>query len=202
MFNTQEAKLYLLDAKDEKLWRYNHQGQKLIYTRNSGIIGLSINYQQIVLISNPMKDTHYSSLIDIDTHMPIIAVPIICSVSKKLIGAFEVINTRGIEGMSETGMANLSPRDYEIQDFFSKQSAQCIQSTEDYLEECDQDLGILLSKSLVNLSKINIVDRDKKLNCYLFNDNNNESQKLFQSNTEFNKEENKKMAQSLLSLRK
>ena len=63
--------------------------------------------------------------------MPILAVPIICSITDKLLGAFEVVNTRGIEGISSTGSSKLNKKDYEIVDFFSKQLAQCVINQED-----------------------------------------------------------------------
>lgn len=191
MFNSQESKLYLLDSTEEKIWRYDPKGKKTIYSKDSGIVGLCLNYRQIVLISNPMKDNNYNKLVDIETHLPIIAVPIICSITKKLIGVFEVINTRGFEGMSETGISNLSPRDYEILDFFSKQSAQCILSQDDYMTERDLSKGILLSKSLLYLSMTVGDEQTKKLNSYLFNNNQNDTQKLFQSSISFNKKINK-----------
>lgn len=76
-------------------------------------------------------ENYYNSLIDINTTMPILAVPIKCSITDELLGAFEVINTRGIEGLSTTGAARLSNKDYEILDFFQKQFAQSILNMKD-----------------------------------------------------------------------
>jgi hypothetical protein len=53
-------------------------------------------------------------MVDIKTDISILAVPIRCSLTKEILGVFEVINTRGIEGMSITGSSTLGIRDYEI----------------------------------------------------------------------------------------
>lgn len=76
--------------------------------------------------------------------MPILAIPIKCEADGKILGAFEVINTRGLEGMTTTGTSKLTNKDYEILDFFSKQLAQCILNVEDIEFECD--LGIQSEK--------------------------------------------------------
>lgn len=56
--------------------------------------------------------------------MPLLIVPIKCSFSNRIIGGFEVINAKGIEGLSALGRAKLSSRDFDIAEFFSMQLAQ------------------------------------------------------------------------------
>lgn len=67
-----------------------------------------------MLISNPQQESFYNAMVDIKTDISILAVPIRCSLTKEILGVFEVINTRGIEGMSITGSSTLGIRDYEI----------------------------------------------------------------------------------------
>jgi hypothetical protein len=57
-----------------------------------------------------MQEAKFNSMVDIETTMPILVVPIKCSHTKKILGAFEVINANCIEGLSTTGKAKLSSR--------------------------------------------------------------------------------------------
>jgi hypothetical protein len=95
-------------------------------------------------VTYPNNEAKFNGLIDLETSMPILAIPIKCESKGKILGAFEVINTRGLEGMTTTGTSKLTNKDYEILDFFSKQLAQCILNQEDIEFECD--LGILNEK--------------------------------------------------------
>jgi hypothetical protein len=125
LFMCEHAKVYFLDTTDLYIWRYEISGKKVSFKSDSGILGQSLMKKSIFVISNPTMEPSFNALVDIESHMPIVAVPIKCSITDRVLGAFEVINTRGIEGMSSTGIAKLSNKDYDILDFFSKQLAQC-----------------------------------------------------------------------------
>ena len=58
-------------------------------------------------------------------------MPIKCSFTDEILGVFQVINSRGIEGMNMTRKAKLLNKDYELLDFFSMQLAQCYVNTRD-----------------------------------------------------------------------
>ena len=79
-----------------------------------------------MVITNPNAECNFNALVDIDTDIPLLVVPIKCSFSNRILGAFEVINPKGIEGLSTLGRAKLTTRDYDIAEYFSIQLAQLI----------------------------------------------------------------------------
>lgn len=90
--------------------------------------------------SNPIKENSFNSLVDIETNAPILTVPVKCCVTDNVQGAFQVVNTRGIEGLSSTGVSKITSRDSEMVECFAKNLAQTIQKLKDYEEECN--LGV------------------------------------------------------------
>lgn len=92
------------------MWRYDHDGKRKSYGSHVGLLGSAIKSRSILIITNPMQEAKFNSMVDIETTMPILVVPIKCSHTKKILGAFEVINANCIEGLSTTGKAKLSSR--------------------------------------------------------------------------------------------
>jgi hypothetical protein len=92
------------------VWRYDHDGKRKSYGSHVGLLGSAIKNRSILIITNPMQEAKFNSMVDIETTMPILVVPIKCSHTKKILGAFEVINANCIEGLSTTGKAKLSSR--------------------------------------------------------------------------------------------
>ena len=56
--------------------------------------------------------------------MPLVAFPI--KAHDEIIGVFEVINAKGIQGLSSTGKSQMLPKDLETFEFFAKQLGQAI----------------------------------------------------------------------------
>lgn len=129
-FNTEQSRIYFLDKTGEYVFRYDYENENkdkiFKFKKGSGILSQAIIKNSIIIISSPSLETNFNALIDIEGTMPMLVVPIKCSITQKIIGCFEVINTRGIEGLSSTGQAKLNSKDYEIVDFFSSQLAQCV----------------------------------------------------------------------------
>ena len=143
LFNSEDSKVYFQDKTKTRVFRYNKtKGKKFKdnFNKKGGILGQCIYNKSVILISNPTMEVSFNALIDIESTMPILAVPIKCSQTDEILGAFEVINTRGIEGMSSTGKAKLISKDHEIVEFFSKQLAQCYLNQSDRKKECDLDI--------------------------------------------------------------
>ena len=63
----------------------------------------------------------FNGQIDIDTTMPLIVYPIKDQRNETIIlGVIEVINVRGLEGISNTNKAKISKYDLETLEFFCK----------------------------------------------------------------------------------
>jgi len=70
-------------------------------------------------ISNAYNDVLYNSQIDLSTHMPIIVLPIRYNHNMKIAAILEIINGRGIEGLSSTNKSKIGSVDFEFLEFFS-----------------------------------------------------------------------------------
>ena len=95
LFNSRESKLYYLDKSGSQIWRYTANAKKVIYQKSSGVLGQAIDKKCIVLVSNPMTESSFNALIDIETTMPLLIIPITSNATGRILGAFEVVNTRG-----------------------------------------------------------------------------------------------------------
>jgi GAF domain-containing protein len=131
LFTSSDAKVWFLDNAEKTIWRYDQDSQKVSYGQDMGIVGQAISKKTVIDVSDPNLEFCYNSRIDINTTMPILAVPIKDSFTGKILGGFEVINSKGIEGLSLTGNAKVMSNDYDVLDFFSKQLAQCILNQND-----------------------------------------------------------------------
>lgn len=131
LFTSSDAKVWFLNNAEKTIWRYDQDNQKVSYRRDMGIVGQAICKKTVIAVSDPNLEFCYNSLIDINTTMPILAVPIKDSFTGTILGGFEVINSKGIEGLSTTGNAKVMGNDYDVLDFFSKQLAQCILNQSD-----------------------------------------------------------------------
>ena len=101
--NVDKAKVLLCDYKDNKIVNYNEEGKLLKYPIGSGIAGVVIAKGECENVANAVNHNFYNGLVDIETHMPLVTFPI--KMEEDIIGVFEVINAKGIQGLSSTGKA-------------------------------------------------------------------------------------------------
>ncbi len=92
--NVEKAKILLCDYAQNKLVSFDKDGKMKKFPFNSGIAGVVITKGDFKSVANAVNHNCYNSLVDIDTHMPLVAFPI--KVEEKIIGVFEVINAKGI----------------------------------------------------------------------------------------------------------
>ena len=121
------SKIFLIEGNE--LVHYS-EGKKEKFPLNKGsIVGNVCLTNTLEEISNGYGNPYYNGLIDLDTAMPLICMPI--RFKNEIIGAFEVINSKGIENLG-VGLkkAKLSLRDSEKLEFFSEQLAQIIINTQ------------------------------------------------------------------------
>lgn len=128
IFSVEAAKIFLVNKEKNVLWRINDTREVEEYPINCGIVGKVIETGELESITNPYNHFLFNRKIDIETSMPLICMPIrsLLHSGNDVLGAFQVINVKGIEGLAVTGKAKLTDIDLEILDFTSKQLAQCI----------------------------------------------------------------------------
>ena len=103
IMNVEKAKVLLCDYADSKLVSYSKDGKEHKFPMNSGIAGVVAIKGEFQNVANAVNHNFYNGLVDIDTHMPLVVFPI--RVNNEIIGVFEVINAKGIQGLSSTGKA-------------------------------------------------------------------------------------------------
>ena len=87
----------MLVSYDEKT------GKEHKYAMSSGLAGKAAQSGLFMNVANAINHNQYNGLVDIATHMPLVVFPI--KVEDEIIGVFEVINAKGIQGLSSTGKA-------------------------------------------------------------------------------------------------
>ena len=101
--SVEKAKVLLCDYSEKKLVNYNEEGVLQKFPIASGIAGVVIAKKEFENVPNAKNNNYYNGLVDIKTHMPLIVFPIMNN--NNVIGVFEVINAKGIQGLSSTGKA-------------------------------------------------------------------------------------------------
>ena len=76
-------------------------------------------------MANPNNNPLFNGLVDINTNLPLICLPINLMNSKKTLGVFQVPNARGVGG-DRLRKNDISAADLELLEFFSNQIAQMI----------------------------------------------------------------------------
>ena len=76
-------------------------------------------------MANPNNNPLFNGLVDINTNLPLICLPINLLNSKKTLGVFQVPNARGVGG-DRARKNDISAADLELLEFFSNQIAQMI----------------------------------------------------------------------------
>lgn len=124
--NVEFAKIFLISEETKELIRVVDPQTVEFFPKDSGIIGNVACGGNLINIPNAYNHPLFNGRIDIDTAMPIICLPIRREDSGEAIAVFQVINAKGIQGLSSTLNARINPLDYEILDFFSNQFSQII----------------------------------------------------------------------------
>ena len=123
--NVEKALIFLVDLEKNLLLHYEKTGEIKTFDINCGIAGhiAKKGFQESFL--NAYQTTLYNGTIDIDTALPLICVPV-KDRKDKVIGVFEVVNPKGIQGIITNQKSKISSMDYETLDFFAQQLAQGI----------------------------------------------------------------------------
>lgn len=120
----EQARIVLKHPRLGNLYSFNEEGELIPYPVNSGIIGKVMHTCTHLNITNAYADPFFNGQVDIETSMPVLCVPIKYPNKEKAMGAIQVINSRGIQGLSATHKAKVSSYDLESLEFFSTQISQ------------------------------------------------------------------------------
>lgn len=113
-----QARVFVSDSKRKVFIRYFEDSPPAEYPINSGIAGKVYESGQLESLKNSCNSPEFNGLIDLETTLPFIAMPII-SIDNKKVGVFEIINPKGMEALKKIHMQLISPLDLEMLEFFS-----------------------------------------------------------------------------------
>lgn len=120
----EKAVIYILDEERNQMYRPNDSGVMEYFDLNCGIIGKVISTGEVIDISDPNNHPAYNMITDLDTSLPVLCMPIRNHKTKKKVGAFQVLNIKGV-GSVTNGKVDVF--EIEIIRLFCEQVAGCVE---------------------------------------------------------------------------
>lgn len=100
IFVAQKASIYIVNLEDDSLiYTYDDNGLKRQF-KQIGILGDAIQKRQIVSVTDSKADPRYNGLIDIDTTLTLLSVPLVEPMTNITYGCFQVIYPRASDGIT------------------------------------------------------------------------------------------------------
>lgn len=104
MVNSERASFWFWDTRKKQYWTIAAIGrEQIIVPEGSGIIGVSIQKNEVVLINDPYNDARFNSSVDKETGFvtkSILCIPVL-NTQGKVIGAYQAINKLSEDGDSD-----------------------------------------------------------------------------------------------------
>lgn len=120
----EKAKIILKHPSKEVLFSYSEEGECKMFPPNCGIAGKVMQTGQFESVANAYNNPLFNGVVDIETSMPLLCTCIKHPNTGKIMGAIEVVNSKGIQGLAALQKVNVNPSDLEILEFFTNQLAQ------------------------------------------------------------------------------
>ena len=151
---SEKGVIYLLDESKDQMFRADKEGGLEYFDLGCGVVGKVIRTGELYDIRTPCSDYDYNLASDLDTTLPVLAMPIRNPKSKRRVGALEVLNIKGIGNMT-TGKADIL--ELEAIRLFCEQVAICVDRFIKYqstTEQQEDEICVPRSKSRSFLGEI------------------------------------------------
>lgn len=128
MMNVEEARLYLIDLNEKVFIRFEENTIIKKFSIKTGLVGHTYETGEYVAVPNGYSSSLFNGIIDIETALPLICIPIVHPhFFNEIIGIFQVINPKGLNmGLSKSKKSQVSPYVLEILEYYSQQLGQII----------------------------------------------------------------------------
>lgn len=123
--NVEKAVIFMLDKENNSLIHYQKGSEPKIFSDACGIAGHVVKTKTLESISNAYQHHLFNKTVDLETNLPIVCMPV-KDKEGTLLGIFEVVNPKGIQGIITAQKSKISSMDFETLDFFGQQLAQGI----------------------------------------------------------------------------
>jgi GAF domain-containing protein len=124
LMGVDQARVLLKHPNKEQLYSFDVEEEMKTFPYGCGLAGKVFETGEHQNITNAYTHPLYNGGVDIETSLPLLCVPIKHPGTEKTMGVIEVINARGIQGLSALHKAKVNAYDLETLEFFSKQLAQ------------------------------------------------------------------------------
>lgn len=96
-FSVEKALLYVVDGEKKEFYRYDAHGDKTAFPLHTGIVGQSIVIRDLIEVKFPNNDPNFNARVDIDTHIPLVCIPIFeDKTEEKVVAVMEMLNIGGV----------------------------------------------------------------------------------------------------------
>lgn len=126
LMGVDKARILIKNPNKNSLFSVNAEGEIITYPMDCGLVGKVMQTGEHDNLTNGYSHPLFNGQVDIETHMPLLCVPIRNPNNDRVLGAAEVINARGIQGLSALQKAKVNPFDLETLEFFCKHLGQAI----------------------------------------------------------------------------
>jgi len=123
--NVEKAIIFIADLEKGFLIHYSKSGDIKNFEIDCGIAGHVAKTGAQESYLNAYQNHLYNGSIDLETTLPLICMPV-KDIKGKVIGVFEVVNPKGIQGIITNQKSKISSMDFETLDFFAQQLGQGI----------------------------------------------------------------------------
>jgi GAF domain len=124
LMGVQKARVMFKHPLKNILFNVAEDGTMKLYPMDCGVAGKVMQTGEFENLTNGYANPLFNGQVDIETSMPLLVYPIKNFLNEKVVGVMEVINSRGIQGLSSMQKANITKNDIETIEFLSKQLAQ------------------------------------------------------------------------------
>ena len=121
---SEKAVIYLFDEEINKMYRAKDEHTLEYFDLTCGIIGRVLLTGEIIDTGDPNNHAAYNMITDLNTSLPILCMPIKSSKLKKRVGAFQVLNIKGIGSVAK---GKIDVLEVEIIRLFCEQVAVCVE---------------------------------------------------------------------------
>ena len=124
-----KAVVYVVDQTANIFYKFNANGEKISFSLDTGIVGLAAKGGEILDITDPYNHPSFHSLVDIESNIPILCLPVKDTKGEnKILAIMQVLNLKALRRRGKGKKQDLA--ESETLHLFQVQVATCIEQFE------------------------------------------------------------------------
>lgn len=122
----EKARIVLKNPAKDELFTILPNGDYKSYPADCGIMGKVIKNEEYENVADGYGHPLFNGLVDLETSLPLLCIPLKHSKTNEVIGAIQVINVKGVQGLAALKRPNIDALDKETLDFFCRNLSQAV----------------------------------------------------------------------------